>query len=139
MSLHFKVLFIFFISFSATIDAATNLPIHHPLRADREAIERPNSSRQFSYNVEKKFQGISDRFGAGDLDGALDSLESMLDWNISKYERAVVYQFMGFVFVQQNKIDEAIDVFKRVVDLNVLSNSQHQSTQFNSFLVCYAA
>tara|TARA_Y100000748_G_scaffold303072_1_gene307111 strand:- start:427 stop:1692 length:1266 start_codon:yes stop_codon:yes gene_type:complete len=131
MSLHFKVLFIFFISFSATIDAATNLPIHHPLRADREAIERPNSSRQFSYNVEKKFQGISDRFGAGDLDGALDSLESMLDWNISKYERAVVYQFMGFVFVQQNKIDEAIDVFKRVVDLNVLSNSQHQSTQFN--------
>ena len=131
MNLHLKVFFIFFIGFSAVVDAASNLPLHHPLRADRVAVERPNSSRQFSYNVEKKFQGISDRFGSGDLDGAMQSLESMMDWNISKYERAVVYQFMGFIFVQQDKIDDAIKVFKQVVDLNVLSNSQHQSTQFN--------
>ena len=131
MNLHLKVFFIFFIGFSAIADAASNLPLHHPLRADRVAVERPNSSRQFSYNVEKKFQGISDRFGSGDLDGAMQSLESMMDWNISKYERAVVYQFMGFIFVQQDKIDDAIKVFKQVVDLNVLSNSQHQSTQFN--------
>ena len=131
MNLHLKVFFIFFIGFSAIADAASNLPLHHPLRADRVAVERPNSSRQFSYNVEKKFQGISDRFGSGDLDGAMQSLESMMDWNISKYERAVVYQFMGFIFVQQDKIDDAIKVFKQVVELNVLSNSQHQSTQFN--------
>ena len=127
----FESLFYIFIGFSAIADAASNLPLHHPLRADRVAVERPNSSRQFSYNVEKKFQGISDRFGSGDLDGAMQSLESMMDWNISKYERAVVYQFMGFIFVQQDKIDDAIKVFKQVVDLNVLSNSQHQSTQFN--------
>ena len=131
MNLHLKVMVVLFIGFSAIADAASNLPIHHPLRADRVAIERPNSSRQFSYNVEKKFQGISDRFGSGDLVGAMESLESMLGWNISKYERAVVYQFMGFIFVQQDKIDEAIKVFKQVVDLDVLSNSQHQSTQFN--------
>ena len=131
MNLHLKVMVVLFIGFSAIADAASNLPIHHPLRADRVAVERPNSSRQFSYNVEKKFQGISDRFGSGDLVGAMESLESMLGWNISKYERAVVYQFMGFIFVQQDKIDEAIKVFKQVVDLDVLSNSQHQSTQFN--------
>ena len=80
MNLHLKVMVVLFIGFSAIADAASNLPIHHPLRADRVAIERPNSSRQFSYNVEKKFQGISDRFGSGDLVGAMESLESMLEY-----------------------------------------------------------
>jgi tetratricopeptide (TPR) repeat protein len=126
-----KSLVILFLVSSSIVDASSQLPIHHPLRADRIAVERPNSSRQFSYNVEKKFQGVSDRFGNGDLDGAMESLRSMMEWNLSKYEKAVVYQFMGFVYVQQNNIDEAIRVFKKVVDLNVLSNSQHQSTQFN--------
>ena len=119
------------LSFSIIAEAATNLPKHHPLREDREVLDRPNSVRQFSYNVNKKFEGVSDRFGNGDLDGAMQSLESMLEWNLSKYEKAVVYQFMGFVFVQQNKIDDAIKVFSKTVDLNVLSNTQHQSTQFN--------
>ena len=126
-----KSLVILFLVSTSIVDASSQLPIHHPLRADRIAVERPNSSRQFSYNVEKKFQGVSDRFGNGDLDGAMESLRSMMEWNLSKYEKAVVYQFMGFVYVQQNNIDEAIRVFKQVVDLNVLSNSQHQSTQFN--------
>jgi tetratricopeptide (TPR) repeat protein len=126
-----KSLVILFLVSTSIVDASSQLPIHHPLRADRIAVERPNSSRQFSYNVEKKFQGVSDRFGNGDLDGAMESLRSMMEWNLSKYEKAVVYQFMGFVYVQQNNIDEAIRVFKKVVDLNVLSNSQHQSTQFN--------
>ena len=35
MNLHLKVFFIFFIGFSAIVDAASNLPLHHPLRADR--------------------------------------------------------------------------------------------------------
>ena len=126
-----KSLVILFLVSTSIVDASSQLPIHHPLRADRIAVERPNSSRQFSYNVEKKFQGVSDRFGNGDLDGAMESLRSMMEWNLSKYEKAVVYQFMGFVYVQQNNVDEAIRVFKKVVDLNVLSNSQHQSTQFN--------
>ena len=126
-----KPLVILFLVFASMADAASKLPIHHPLRADRVAVERPNSSRQFSYNVEKKFHSVSDRFGEGDLDGAMQSLQSMMEWNLSKYEKAVVYQFMGFVYVQQDNIDQAIEVFKKVVDLNVLSNSQHQSTQFN--------
>ena len=122
---------IFLLSFLTAAEAASNLSKHHPLREDRVVLDRPNSVRQFSYNVNKKFEGVSDRFGAGDLDGAMESLESMLEWNLSKYEKAVVYQFMGFVFVQKNNIDEAIRVFSKTVDLNVLSNTQHQSTQFN--------
>ena len=127
----YSLAIILLLSFSIIAEAATNLPKYHPLREDREVLDRPNSVRQFSYNVNKKFEGVSDRFGNGDLDGAMQSLESMLKWNLSKYEKAVVYQFMGFVFVQQNKIDDAIRVFSKTVDLNVLSNTQHQSTQFN--------
>ena len=127
----YSLAIILLLSFSIIAEAATNLPKYHPLREDREVLDRPNSVRQFSYNVNKKFEGVSDRFGNGDLDGAMQSLESMLKWNLSKYEKAVVYQFMGFVFVQQNKIDDAIKVFSKTVDLNVLSNTQHQSTQFN--------
>ena len=127
----YSLALILLLSFSIIAEAATNLPKYHPLREDREVLDRPNSVRQFSYNVNKKFEGVSDRFGNGDLDGAMQSLESMLEWNLSKYEKAVVYQFMGFVFVQQNKIDDAIKVFSKTVDLNVLSNTQHQSTQFN--------
>jgi len=127
----YSLALILLLSFSIIAEASTNLPKYHPLREDREVLDRPNSVRQFSYNVNKKFEGVSDRFGNGDLDGAMQSLESMLEWNLSKYEKAVVYQFMGFVFVQQNKIDDAIKVFSKTVDLNVLSNTQHQSTQFN--------
>ena len=127
----YSLAIILLLSFSIIAEAATNLPKYHPLREDREVLDRPNSVRQFSYNVNKKFEGVSDRFGNGDLDGVMQSLESMLKWNLSKYEKAVVYQFMGFVFVQQNKIDDAIRVFSKTVDLNVLSNTQHQSTQFN--------
>ena len=127
----YSLALILLLSFSIIAEASTNLPKYHPLREDREVLDRPNSVRQFSYNVNKKFEGVSDRFGNGDLDGAMQSLESMLKWNLSKYEKAVVYQFMGFVFVQQNKIDDAIRVFSKTVDLNVLSNTQHQSTQFN--------
>ena len=127
----YSLAIILLLSFSIIAEAATNLPKYHPLREDREVLDRPNSVRQFSYNVNKKFEGVSDRFGNGDLDGAMQSLESMLKWNLSKYEKAVVYQFMGFVLVQQNKIDDAIRVFSKTVDLNVLSNTQHQSTQFN--------
>jgi len=61
----------------------------------------------------------------------MNSLKAMLEWNLSKYERAVVYQFMGFVYVQQNDVDSAIEVFKKTVDYNALSNSQHQGTVFN--------
>lgn len=112
-------------------DASPKLSLYHPLRADRIAIERKNSSKRLSYNVEKKFHGVSDRFGNGDLDGAMATLESMLDWNVTKYEKATIYQFMGFIHVQQDNVDEAIKSFKKTVDLDILSNIQHQSTQFN--------
>jgi len=108
-----------------------SLPKYHPLKEDRVAIERPNSAPQMAYNVNKKFEGVADRFGNKDLEGAMKNLEAMLEWNLSKYEKAVVYQFMGFVYVQQNDVDSAIEVFKKTVDYNVLSNSQHQGTVFN--------
>lgn len=55
----------------------------------------------------------------------------MLNWNLTKYEEAVVYQFMGFIYVNQNKIDDAIEVFSKCVEYNVLGNTQHQGTLFN--------
>ena len=104
---------------------------YHPLNENRIIIERASSAKQMSYNVNKKLEGVADRFGDGDLDGALKNLSLMLDWNLSNYEKAVIYQFMGFVYVQQNDTNSAIDVFKKCIDLNYLSNSQHQSTVFN--------
>ena len=108
-----------------------SLPKYHPLKEDRVAIERSNAAPQMAYNVNKKFEGVADRFGNSDLEGAMKNLKAMLEWNLSKYEKAVVYQFMGFVYVQQNDVDSAIEVFKKTVDFNILSNSQHQGTVFN--------
>ena len=82
-------------------------------------------------NVNKKFEGIADRFGDNDFEGAMENLQKMLNWNLTKYEEAVVYQFMGFIYVNQNKIDDAIDVFSKCVEYNVLGNTQHQGTLFN--------
>ncbi|MBT5216111.1 MAG: hypothetical protein HN733_04325 [Gammaproteobacteria bacterium] len=104
---------------------------YHPLNENRIIIDRASSAKKMSYNVNKKLEGVADRFGDGDLDGALKNLSLMLDWNLSNYEKAVIYQFMGFVYVQQNDTNSAIDVFKKCIDLNYLSNSQHQSTVFN--------
>ena len=108
-----------------------SLPKYHPLKEDRVAIERSNAAPQMSYNVNKKFEGVADRFGNKDLEGAMKNLKAMLEWNLSKYEKAVVHQFMGYVYVQQNDVDSAIEVFKQCVDYNALSNSQHQGTVFN--------
>ena len=108
-----------------------SLPKYHPLKEDRVAIERSNAAPQMSYNVNKKFEGVADRFGNSDLEGAMNSLKAMLEWNLSKYERAVVHQFMGFIYVQQNDVDSAIKAFKTCIDYNALSNSQHQGTVFN--------
>ena len=130
-SLRLLVIVTIFSSAYTQLARSESLPQYHPLKENRVALERPNSARQMAYNVNKKFEGIADRFGNGDLEGAMKSLTTMLEWNLSKYEKAVVYQFMGFVYVQQNKIDEAIDVFSKCVNLNVLSNTQHQSTVFN--------
>ena len=38
---------------------------------------------------------------------------------------------MGFIYVNQNKIDDAIEVFSKCVEYNVLGNTQHQGTLFN--------
>ncbi len=115
----------------AEYSISESLPKYHPLREDRVAIERPNSARQMTNNVNKKFEGIADRFGDNDFEGAMENLQKMLSWNLSKYEEAVVYQFMGFIYVNQNKIDDAIEVFSKCVEYNVLGNTQHQGTLFN--------
>ena len=70
-------------------------------------------------------EDVADRFGDSDYDGALKNLEIMLDWNLSVYEKAVIYQFMGFVHVNRNDTDAAIDAFKKCVDLNMLSSSHN--------------
>jgi hypothetical protein len=74
-----------------------SLPKYHPLKEDRVAIARSKTSPQMSDNVNYKFEGVADRFGNSDLEGAMKNLKAMLEWNLSKYEKAVVYQFMGFV------------------------------------------
>ena len=71
-----------------------SLPKYHPLKEDRVAIERSNAAPQMAYNVNKKFEGVADRFGNSDLEGAMKNLKAMLEWNLSKYEKAVVHQFM---------------------------------------------
>jgi tetratricopeptide (TPR) repeat protein len=111
--------------------SAETLPSYHPLTEERTVLERRSTAPQMNYNVNKKFESVAERFGNGDLEGAMKSLRSMLNWNINDYERAVVYQFMGFVYVQQSNIDMAIEVFRKCTDLDVLSTSQHQSTVFN--------
>ena len=111
--------------------SAEQLPSYHPLTEERTVLERRSTAPQMNYNVNKKFESVAERFGNSDLEGAMKSLQSMLNWNINDYERAVVYQFMGFVYVQQNNIDMAIEVFRKCTDLDILSTSQHQSTVFN--------
>ena len=121
----------FLLGVYAEYSISESLPQYHPLREDRVAIERPNSARQMTNNVNKKFEGIADRFGDNDFEGAMENLQKMLNWNLTKYEEAVVYQFMGFIYVNQNKIDDAIEVFSKCVEYNVLGNTQHQGTLFN--------
>ena len=125
-------LFLFILLSFFSVDLLSQeLELYHPLREDRVVSVRPDSGQQMSRNVNYKLEGVADRFGDSDYDGALKNLEMMLDWNLSVYEKAVIYQFMGFVYVNRNDTDAAIDAFKKCVDLNRLSSSQQQSTVFN--------
>lgn len=132
LPVNWTVLFLLILLSSLSVDLLSKeLELYHPLREDRIVSVRPDSGQQMSQNVNYKLEGVADRFGDSDYDGALKNLEMMLDWNLSVYEKAVIYQFMGFVYVNRNDTDAAIDVFKKCVDLNRLSNSQQQSTIFN--------
>ena len=110
----YSLALILLLSFSIIAEAATNLPKYHPLREDREVLDRLNSVRQFSYNVNKKFEGVSDRFGNGDWMEQCKVLS--LCWNgIFLNMRKLLFISLWVLYSQQNKIDDAIKVFSKTV------------------------
>ena len=70
------VLFLFILLSFFSVDLLSEeLELYHPLREDRVVSVRPDSGQQMSSNVNYKLEGVADRFGDSDYDGALKNLD----------------------------------------------------------------
>lgn len=79
--------------------------------------------------TERTYNRLSDvyeQIGEEQYAEAYPSLESLLERNSrDDYARATILQAMAFIRAQQERYEEAIDLFRRAIDLNRLPNSQH--------------
>ncbi|TMO47681.1 tetratricopeptide repeat protein [Pseudoalteromonas ruthenica] len=69
----------------------------------------------------------------GDVKGGLAALDSVKERasSMNSYEKAMMYNFYGFIYYNENRLDEAIDAFENVVAQTDIPESLTLSTLFS--------
>jgi tetratricopeptide (TPR) repeat protein len=89
-------------------------------------VEREVSAGALTERTYNRLSDIYEMIGEDNYAEAYPALESLLERNrTDEYASATILQAMAFVRAQQEQYEEAINFFKRAIDLNQLPNSQH--------------
>lgn len=89
-------------------------------------VEREVSAGTLQESTFNRLSRIYEDIGEEKYAEAYSALQSLLDrGRRTEYEQAVIHQAMGHVRMQQERIDDAIEHFKRSVELDKLPDSQH--------------
>lgn len=89
-------------------------------------VEREVSAGALTERTYNRLSDIYEMIGEDNYAEAYPALESLLERNrTDEYARATILQAMAFVRAQQENYEEAINLFKRAIDLNQLPNNQH--------------
>ncbi len=89
-------------------------------------VEREVSAGALTERTYNRLSDIYEMIGEDNYAEAYPALESLLERNrTDEYASATILQAMAFVRAQQEQYEDAINFFKRAIDLNQLPNSQH--------------
>lgn len=89
-------------------------------------VEREVPAGALTERTYNRLSDIYEMIGEDNYAEAYPALESLLERNrTDEYARATILQAMAFVRAQQENYEEAINLFKRAIDLNQLPNNQH--------------
>lgn len=85
------------------------------------ADKKPNSSQKFV----KAYSKIADQYEVDAYDEALAGLDKLGGSKLNDYERGKIAQLRGFIFYNQDQIEDAIAQFKAALATDALPNTEH--------------
>jgi TonB family protein len=86
--------------------------------------------RTVSRDTTARLEAALKLVGASDLPGAESALVELTESARNDYERAVVLQALGYVYVKQQKDDKAISSYEQALATNTLSWATHDQITF---------
>ncbi|WP_462160003.1 tetratricopeptide repeat protein [Pseudoalteromonas sp. GB56] len=95
-----------------------------------QTTKRVPALRDKVYSQLARAQKLADD---GDVKAGLDALDSVKERasSMNEYERAMMYNFYGFIYYNENRLPEAINAFEQVVAEDAIPESLHLSTLFS--------
>jgi len=122
----FRVLVAALLAFSFTLVA--------PSMAAAQKKKKSSSRKNFvpSQQVGKKLLKIQELAEAEDFAGALEILEPLSKkTRLKKFDKATVYQMMGYMLGAQERYDEALEAFEVALAVDYLPDSAMQQLKYN--------
>ena len=105
-----------------------------PDMADAAEKKKSRSRKNFvpSQQVGKKLLKIQELAEADDFAGALEILEPLSKkTRLKKFDKATVYQMMGYMLGAQERYDDALDAFEVALAVDYLPDSAMQQLKYN--------
>ena len=116
---------------AAAQDDYTDLPTWHPLRPDRVAEEREETSGQMSEGFYRRLSRAHELLDEDNLTEALDLLGRIRPDRIGEYEAAQLYQTYGFIYSQLEREEEAFEAFENCLELDALPTYVQQGIVYS--------
>ena len=111
------------------IAAACAWLLSAPAAAEDEEEKRPQAT--MTERAYKRLLQAQELLGNSQYDEALSRLRAMEKMDLNNYERALVYQTIGFVFAQQGKYPDAIRNFEACLALDALPSTAQQGMLYS--------
>jgi len=90
-----------------------------------------NGDVQLSKSIYDTLMEVQDLTGEKKYKEALSLVESKLEEDLKKGDKAYLLQSKGFILTSENKYKQAIDAFEQMNQLNVMSEETHLRTLYN--------
>ncbi len=100
-----------------------------PLMAEEEEEERKQAT--MTERVYKRLLQAQELLGNNEYNESLSKLRAIEKMDLNDYERALVFQTIGFVFAQQGKYPEAIRNFEACLALDALPSTAQQGMLYS--------
>lgn len=107
------------------------LPGWHPLRPDRVAEEREETSGQMSESFYRRLARAHELLDEDNLSEALDGLDRIRPDRLGDYEAAQLYQTYGFIYSQLEREEEAFAAFEKCLELDALPTFVQQGIVYS--------
>ncbi|MEN7341523.1 MAG: tetratricopeptide repeat protein, partial [Pseudomonadota bacterium] len=113
--------------------ASLDVVAQEELRDDREVLERDNGRQQtMTEGAYKRLGAIHELMGENKNTEAMEKAKAMMGSSrLNAYERALIYQTVGFIYANQSNYKEAITYFEKAIDENALTPDAQQGMLYS--------